>query len=173
VSLRGYKPKTRKACWTQVEGAQPVRAPAPREKKKKEPPYPKEYPAFARGIVKRDSANGRTCPVVAAIPELRDGMAYGHKISARIKHCHHIFGHGPNGELLMWAPGCVGVSVMGHRWIHSHPEEARKHGWYAPEGLWNNARKVLEIWQALASDEKLMDRMLTLYGYGSEHAKKV
>jgi hypothetical protein len=58
----------------------------------------------------------------------------------------------------------MGVSKEGHRWIHSNIEEARKRGWYAPKGLWNNADKVLGIWSALRKDERLVDRMLDLVG---------
>lgn len=48
---------------------------------------------------------------------------------------HHI--RGRVGRLLLderyWLP----VSFAGHRWIHDHPEEARRKGWLADGGCWN------------------------------------
>ena len=49
---------------------------------------------------------------------------------------HHS--RGRSGRLLcdvrFWLP----VSFSGHRWIHDHPAEARRHGWIGEVGTWNS-----------------------------------
>ena len=104
------------------------------------------YRDFARTVVKESRRDYKRCPVVTSIPELRDGKKYGAPISSKITDCHHIFGRGPQGELLCWRPGCMGVSRQGHRWIDAHKDEARKRGWLAPKGLYNNPKKVLDLY---------------------------
>jgi hypothetical protein len=85
------------------------------------------------------------CPVASTIPELRDGHKYGHRINRRITEVHHRFGR--RGKLLLERRWFLGVSRLGHRWIHMHPEEAQKRGWIGPPGTWNDyerARKHAE-----------------------------
>lgn len=80
-------------------------------------------------------AAGLTCPVVAAIPELRDGRRYGHRISGKLNEVHHM--NGRRGRLLRYQLFWTALSKQGHRWVHQHPKEAREHGWLCAAGLWN------------------------------------
>ena len=98
----------------------------------------RRYRIEARAFVAESVARGERCPVVAAIPELRNGRKYGHPISARLTECHHRFGR--VGKLLRWQAGWMAVSRLGHRWIHQHVSEARAHGWMAPVGQFNNQK---------------------------------
>ncbi len=99
------------------------------------------YRKEARAFVKAAIARGETCPVVAAIPELRDGTRYGHPISGRLNEVHHT--HGRTGKLLRHQQWWMAVSKAGHRWIHAHIAEARKHGWICQPGQWNKPPKDL------------------------------
>lgn len=62
-----------------------------------------------------------------------DGMA-GHS-SHPATECHHR--NGRNGSLLtdkrFWVPVCD----LHHRWIHDHPEQARREGLLCAKGDWN------------------------------------
>lgn len=84
-------------------------------------------------------ARGETCPVVAAVPELREGRKYGWPVSAKLSEVHHVYGrgHGGRGPLLSDRRLWMAVSKQGHRWVHSHPAEARARGWLAPAGRYN------------------------------------
>lgn len=182
MSLPGYKPKHRPAPWKMAQElsggilggsmAQTLGQPSPAHGVKRYRRLPRvskrrkkrgiwaQYPEFARGVVRKARADGRRCPVTLSIQSLRNGTKYGYPISSRIRHNHHVFGHGPNEELLMWDPGCFGVSVMGHRWIHSNIDEARNRGWYAPVGFWDNPRRVFELWELAGKPEKLYGEIL-------------
>jgi hypothetical protein len=134
VSLRGYIKKGKPAPWTRAFPSQ-VTAPKPRE----------THGAEARDFVKAEIAAGKTCPVVAAVPELRGGFRYGHRISAKLNEVHHVYGR--RGRLLRWQPGWKAVSKQGHRWVHEHVAEAVARGWIGPPGTWNDyerARKHAE-----------------------------
>lgn len=49
---------------------------------------------------------------------------------------HHI--RGRLGPLLLDERYWLAVSWEGHRWIHDNPAIARKRGWIAGQGQWNN-----------------------------------
>jgi len=150
--LRNYKPKHRKAPWVlaQKEG---LNTPPKPEKPSSKPPRgsvgplnrqlsPKEqYRRDAKAFVREERKAGKVCPVVTAIPELRNGRRYGHPISAKITEVHHKAGRA--GGLLLAKKYWLGVSRAGHRYIHSNPEIARNHGWLVERGLWNNTEKLL------------------------------
>lgn len=104
-----------------------------------------EYREKARLFLRATRKAGRTCPVVAAIPELRDGRLYGHKVSNKITEVHHMFGR--VGRLLLDDRGWLGVSKQGHRFIHSNPEISKQHGWVCALGGWNSF-EALERWVA-------------------------
>lgn len=97
-----------------------------------------EYSREARAAVSDANRRGLKCPVVQAIAELRNGVRYGWPVSDRITEVHHRFGR--NGALLLWKPGWLLLSKAGHRWVHAHIAESRKHGWIAQPGDWNNPR---------------------------------
>lgn len=152
MSLRGYKKKYKSALWLSFAKKAPQTRPDNKNASKRilrakkstwirarTPERAKEerlYRPEAREFVQDLNKKGDLCPVVLAIPELRDGFKYGHRISAKIRHVHHIYGR--KGNLLRWKRGWMGASIEGHRWIHSHIAEARKRGWYAPLGEWDN-----------------------------------
>lgn len=151
------KPKKPKALWTtlpncgkEIERQESLRAAIKDARKvakemikrkriapisKKRQATSKEYREKAAAFVKAAIGNGQICEVVMTIPELRDGMKYGHRISANLNEVHHK--RGRRGSLLtderFWMP----VSKQGHRFIHEHPDEARKHGWLCEVGQWN------------------------------------
>lgn len=153
--LKGYVKKGKPANWLSVPGAQPTRGPAKlfggdrAAWWKKSPPKKQAdqarrrrlrlYSEMAREFVAAAALAG-SCPVVKAIPELRQGFKYGHQISARITEVHHVFGR--QSALLCWKPGWLGVSKMGHRFIHSNINVARKHGWIAQAGDWNSQKVI-------------------------------
>lgn len=152
MSLYGYKKKHKPALWTEVFKAKldPTEAAAPKGKavgkalpRKRRPATEhtkarrreeRLYAAEAREFVRAAADAGGTCPVVAAIPELRDGRKYGWPISGRLNEVHHM--RGRRGDLLRDRRFWLAVSKQGHRWIHSHPAEARARGWLAPVGQW-------------------------------------
>lgn len=95
------------------------------------------YKVEAREFVRAAVERGETCPVVAAIPELRNGTKYGWPVSDRLNEIHHI--RGRTGRLLRDQRFWMAVSKQGHRWIHSNPAAARQRGWYAEKGDWNKS----------------------------------
>jgi len=97
--------------------------------------YRREAAAFVAAAVVR----GETCPVVITIPALRNGMKYGHPISARLNEIHHTRGRA--GSLLRDQRFWLAVSKQGHRFIHSNIEESRRRGWICAAGLWNTPPK--------------------------------
>jgi hypothetical protein len=92
----------------------------------------RQYAPLARAFVAAHVALGEACPVVSAIPELRDGRRYGWPISSRLTEVHHRRGRA--GSLLLDMRHWLAVSRIGHRWIHSHPTEARARGWLCEVG---------------------------------------
>ena len=46
------------------------------------------------------------------------------------------------GPLLVDKRYWLAVSAQGHRWIHEHPEEARRRGWLAKPGQWNRTPRT-------------------------------
>lgn len=97
------------------------------------------YRAAARMFVNVRVEFGDTCHVVDAIPELRNGFRYGHRISNRLTEVHHTRGRA--GALLLDKRFWIAVSRIGHRWIHSNPAEARRRGWLCAVGEWNKPTK--------------------------------
>lgn len=95
----------------------------------------KVYREKAQAFIAAAIARGETCPVVAKIPELRNGVKYGHPVCNRLNEIHHTRGRA--GSLLLderfWLP----LSKQGHRWVHENMNEARKHGWLCELGKWN------------------------------------
>lgn len=95
----------------------------------------RQYAKEAREFVQAAIDRGETCVVVNTIPELKNGTKYGWPISNRLNENHHK--RGRRGFLLLDKRHWMAVSKQGHRWIHSHPAEARKHGWICELGKWN------------------------------------
>ena len=123
------KPKHRAAPWLAIASA--VAAPQALEKAKALTQYRKE----ARAFVKHAKALGAVCPVVLAVPELKNGRRYGWPISAELNEVHHM--RGRLGPLLNDKRFWLAVSKAGHRWIHQHPHAARQRGWLCQPGEWN------------------------------------
>jgi hypothetical protein len=101
----------------------------------------RQYREDARAFVHELQDSGAKCPVWLAIPEVRNARRYGWAVSGKITECHHKFGR--LGPLLNWKPGWLGVSKLGHRWIHQNIARARLHGWIAERGDWNNLNVIL------------------------------
>lgn len=144
MSLYGYKKKSRPAPWL---GAFPSQRQAPSQSlikgsPRRRKPVPKVSrrrqrtsalaAAVAREVV--SEAQGRPCPAVAAVPELREGMAYGWPISYRVTDAHHMRGRA--GSLLADKRGLVGLSRLGHRWVEANKDKARELWLLCPRGLW-------------------------------------
>ena len=137
-----YKRKTKKALWTTVPGAftEEVKQHKWLSRRSKVARAASAcYGPDAADFIADEVAAGKRCPVVALVPELRDGMKYGWPISDRIAETHHWGGRGfgGRGPLLMDRRLYIGMSKQGHRWVHSHPDWARKNGFMAPAGSWN------------------------------------
>ena len=129
------KKRTPSKCnWTTVVGAKPTQAKDGSAAERTA--YRKEAAAFIAAAI----ARGETCPVVNSIPELRDGIKYGWKISNKLSEVHHT--HGRRGRLLRYKPWWLALSRLGHRWVHQHPKEARERGWLCPAGQWNEQSLV-------------------------------
>lgn len=168
MSLRDYKPKHKKAIWTeafpgqiQTSVVKPIvdilRARLFKQKKfihgpavraivqsrlkpvrrvsKRRQQATAAYRRAAKRFVAEAVARGETCPVVAGVPELRDGRKYGHPVSGRLNEVHHV--RGRLGPLLMAERFWIALSKQGHRWVHEHVNEARERGWLARRGDWN------------------------------------
>ncbi len=118
--------KTKPAVWTTVAGAKTKKSTKAAERN--------AYRKAAREFIAAHRKTGLTCCVVEEIEELREGKKYGHPISNRISEVHHM--RGRTGKLLMDQRFWKAVSKEGHRWIHEHMEEARKHGWLCKRGDW-------------------------------------
>lgn len=97
------------------------------------------YRQEARAYVAAAVARGERCPVVAAVPELRDGRKYGWPISDRLVEVHHKRGRGRGGRgpLLRDQRHWMPISKQGHRWVHSNIAKARGRGWVCAVGEWN------------------------------------
>jgi len=162
MTLRGYKPKTRKAPWTLNQPKpEPVIKRTSRESermKRERPIYLRDSSAFLRECRRA----GMRCPVVNAIPELKNGRKFGHPISDKITETHHVFGRA--GALYLWKPGWRGLSKEGHRWVHANKKEAIKRGWLAPPGLWNCPRKVIGMFNLCATSDAIWNRLADLAG---------
>jgi hypothetical protein len=132
----------KKAVWTTVPGSvvsQPAVRKWPRRRSKVAAAACACYPADSAAFVASERALGKTCPVVALVPELRDGFKYGHKISGEITETHHWAGrgHGGRGPLLLDRRLYIGMSRLGHRHVHSNRAWAIENGFMAPAGQWN------------------------------------
>jgi hypothetical protein len=114
----------------------PSRPPKPASHRKEEK---REYRIKAKAFVKAAIVRGETCPVVAAVPELRDGHRYGWPISNRLNEVHHTRGRA--GSLLCDERFWLAVSKQGHRWIHANIEKARNMGFLCAKGEWNHPPK--------------------------------
>ena len=146
-----YKRKTKKALWTTVPGAFTEEAKQRKwlsRRSKVARAASACYGPDAADFIAEEVAAGKRCPVVAAVPELRDGEKYGWPISDRIVEVHHKYGR--MGKLLTWKPGWIAVSKQGHRWIHSHITDARDYGWICPVGMWNDQKIVVASQAACA-----------------------
>lgn len=151
MSIQGYKKKGKPALWTQVTGAVPTPGPVAAKKDYvlKRPSSIRhravrhratdaEYRREAREFVRAAIARGETCPVVAAIEKLREGMKYGWQISDKLNEVHHIRGR---GHLLLDKRFWMCCSKSGHRWIHSNVADAQARGWIARPGEWGKSEK--------------------------------
>jgi hypothetical protein len=98
-----------------------------------------EYRREARAFVRAAVARGETCRVVAAIPELRDGMKYGWPVKRDLNEVHHTRGRA--GSLLMDQRFWIPLSKAGHRWVHENMAEARAREWICEAGLWNKPER--------------------------------
>jgi hypothetical protein len=155
-----YKPKTKPAMWRSVHPVTVVAKPAKKTKpamwrsaspiveskykvrcrirpvsktaSKAKAEYRRESAAFVEAEIKA----GKTCPVVAMVPELRDGIKYGHPICNRLSETHHFYGR--LGKLLLAKWGWIALSKQGHRFCHEQIVIARALGFIAPVGCWNN-----------------------------------
>lgn len=132
-----YKRKTRPAPWLDLAQRTPTEARSRRIRhvSKRRQKVTKEYRDAARAFVIAEGKAGKTCPVVGAIPELRNGKKYGWAISNRLTENHHS--RGRLGSLLMDKRFWIALSKAGHRWIHANIAEARRHGWICEKGDWN------------------------------------
>jgi hypothetical protein len=146
------KPK-RKALWMTAFPSQAVKTMTKPEKlkrlrkairpvSKRKQAVTAEYREKARAFVKDAIARGETCPVVAAIEELREGFRYGHQISAKLNEVHHTRGRA--GGLLCDERFWIALSKQGHRWVHENIEESRKRGWLCARGDWNRPEKSID-----------------------------
>jgi len=113
----------------------PSRTPKPSHRKEDQ----KEYRIKAREFVRAAIAGGGRCPVVAAVPELREGRKYGWPISDRLNEVHHMRGRA--GSLLCDERFWIALSKQGHRWVHENPEKARNMGFLCAKGEWNTPPK--------------------------------
>ena len=116
------KQPRKKALWTRAFPKQ-VDNHVDKNKAAEKRLYRQEALAFVAAAI----ARGETCPVVDAIPELHNGMKYGHKISAKLNEVHHR--QGRRGKLLRHQPLWMACSKQGHRWIHANTAEAARRGW--------------------------------------------
>lgn len=138
MSLYGYKRKTKPAPWVTagMSGEKQVKA---FKAFKDHIVSKRQYGIEARAFVEAAIARGETCPVVAAIPELRNGRKYGYQISAQLNEVHHQRGRGRGGRgsLLTDKRFWIAMSKQGHRWVHANIEKARQYGWMPSNGEWN------------------------------------
>jgi len=150
MSLYGYKKKSKPAPWLAAFPSQAIKTMSRPEKIAKLRKFIKpvsdrkrktmtEYRERARAFVKAARDRGETCPVVAAVEELREGMMYGHRISAKLNEVHHMRGRA--GSLLLDERFWMAISKQGHRWVHEHMDEARKLGWLCEIGKWNTPER--------------------------------
>ena len=143
MSLYGYKRKTKPAVW---QTAFPVEREEPKRKRVKPVSDRRRgeveaYRKAAREFVRTAVRSGGTCPVVNAVPELRDGFKYGHKVSNRLNEVHHVRGRA--GALLNDRRHWLALSKQGHRWVHEHPAEAVRLGWLGGPGEWGSVPKIV------------------------------
>ena len=113
----------------------PSRTPKPSPRKEDQ----KEYRIKAKEFVRAAIESGGRCPVVAAVPELRDGRKYGWPISDKLNEVHHLRGRA--GSLLCDERFWIALSKQGHRWVHENPEKARNMGFLCAKGEWNTPPK--------------------------------
>ena len=128
-SASGAPKRKKGALWTTLPGqkAYTVKNPLANERRL----YRQEARAFVRAAIK----SGGTCPVVAAVEELRNGRRYGWPVSAKLNEVHHL--RGRRGKLLRDQRHWLTLSKAGHRWVHQNPCAAREMGWLCPVGQWN------------------------------------
>lgn len=69
----------------------------------------------------------KLCPVALAVWKRKVPVAEVHHTRGRI------------GTLLNDERYWLAVSLIGHRWIHEHPQAARERGWLAERGSWGTA----------------------------------
>lgn len=143
TTLRAAKDLGRKATWTLAFPKQLKKLRASNRTKRHSAEDERLYPIEARAFVQAAIERGETCPIVAAIEELRNGRKYGHPISAKLIENHHIRGRA--GTLYRDQRYWMAVSKQGHRWIHSHPAEAKSRGWLGPWGIEGDPSTVCKI----------------------------
>lgn len=157
MSLYGYVRKSKPAVWTR-NAAYRRQQQSERKQFKRIVPVSKrrqlvtaEYRREARAFVKAAIKEGQCCPVFAAFEtlpqEMQDFLCFRYKgqirrRSSKLNEVHHVFGR--SGELLLWKLGWKAISKWGHRCVHAFPEEAKKRGWMAPDGIWNDFQRAQE-----------------------------
>lgn len=144
------KQPRKQALWLTAFPKQAIKTPFRPDKVKRQPKRirpmskkrqvtSKEYREKARAFVAAAIARGETCPVVAAIEDLRESIRYGHPCCNRLNEIHHTRGRA--GSLLLDERFWLAVSENGHRFIHENMDLAREYGWLCEKGLWNNPLK--------------------------------
>lgn len=117
MALRGYKPKHKKAAWTEAFPEQtrpdPKAATAPKRPRKRIPRVSKRnrknFDAYAREATAFKKANS-SCEIC----------------SGKTEDVHHRKGRGPYlRDQSTWMAVCRRC----HDWIHEHPAEAKEKGW--------------------------------------------
>lgn len=158
MSLRGYKPKYKKALHTQLPYYQKKEAERikrntetvnRKERKKSDPTTSKyRYKILARAFVSEAISANLRCPVFAVFDELPEEAQKfltqpwdGKRRSSRLSEVHHM--HGRLGALLNYQPWWMAVSKWGHRLIHAFPKLAIQFGWMCDLGEWNKQPEQL------------------------------
>ena len=154
MSLRGYKPKWKKALWTKMRNA-PKTVVEKRAKRcrrvskslsKRKIEYYRERNAW---LLMLDNHLCKAClPIVMHKAKLGE---ISHPVFGPVKipywlmtpkaatECHHT--HGRVGKLLLFKPWWIAVCSDCHKWIHSNPERARELGLLCAIGEWNTQPK--------------------------------
>lgn len=166
MSLRGYKPKWKKALWTKAfeskygKPFKVAKVPLPkrvRAESKRRRPVNAAYRDRAREFVREAARHWPLCPVVAyarwvwntpylssantKVSALEESMRWlaGYKYGHPVSARLNEVHHvyGRAGRLLQDERWWMAVSKQGHRWIHENEDFARALGWLCPKGHWN------------------------------------
>lgn len=151
MSLYGYKPKTRKAPWVKVLAVNRDVRKFVRSVSKSRVSRQKLYREKSRAFLRALRREGKLCPVVTtlSVAQLRAETGCTHRvISKKITETHHMRGRA--GTLYLDERFWLGVSKIGHRWIHMNMDKARARGWLCAKGLWGVSARAEEVRKALA-----------------------